>query len=132
MLANFLLDVIMLRQGRSVGETPILMHNLKLVKSSEVKDWKKFLLFNVQPGDYIFSPDIAKDMFSEITRQTQILDTLYLAVKRDPFNLALFWRHVDFFASMKGWFSETGLRATFKKDLFLRLWYARASIIAHK
>ena len=108
------------------------MHNLKLVKSSEVNDWKKFLLSNVQPGDYIFSHDIAKNMFSEITRQTQILDTLYLAVKRDPFNLELFWRHMDFFSSMKNWFSETGLRATFKKDLFLRLWYARGSIVAHK
>lgn len=124
MLADFLLDTLMLRQGCLVGETPALMHQLKLLESREHATWKKFLYLNVQPGDYIFPHDIANVMASEITRELRILDTVKSAVGRDQFNMELFGNHVDFFTTMQTWFpgDQDGSRAPIGQDSVLRHW----------
>ena len=118
MLSDFLMDVLLLHQGRSVDETAIIMHWLQLSGATEIRDWHSFLLGHVKPGDYVF-PHNARDIMADgLARRLRMIETLHPALLNDQFNMDLSHRHGAIFLATKDRVAKIGKEG----DQFLRRW----------
>lgn len=118
MLADFLMDVLLLHQGRNVDETAIIMHSLKLSGETEIQDWESFLFAHVQPGDYVFPHDAGEIMTQGLSRRLRMIETLHPALVNDQFNMELSRRHGAIFLAAQNCIAKFGKEA----DQFLRHW----------
>lgn len=98
MISDFLVDVLMLRQGSKVDEISASLHALKLLDSS-CFSWKAFLLLNVERSDYIFDFDLRVRIQREICTQFRAMTEF--AKTLDDFNLRLAVKQTTFLTTME-------------------------------
>jgi len=119
MLSDFLMDVLLMHQGRGVCETAILMHWLKISEPMEIHDWRAFLFQHVEPGDYIFSHDARDIMVEGLARRLRMINTLNPALEKDEYNHEMARRYGTMFLKTRG----RMVHSIKDQDQFLRRWY---------
>jgi hypothetical protein len=125
MFADFLLDVLLLRQGRKVSETAMHLHGFcgNSCKNLFIDNWETFIKSSVSPGDYIFSSDVRQLMLESLDNQLNIMSKIKPPLKEDVFNYELTQRHETMLTSARKWLSNAFLGMGENNDRFLRLWY---------
>lgn len=122
MFADFLFDVLLLRQGRRISETALHLHGLRSQKNHFVENWDSFIKAVVSPGDYIFSNDARQQMLDALDNQMKIISKIKTAVKEDVFNQEITQRQELMLTSARKWLSNADVGLNETNDRFLRLW----------
>lgn len=119
MMKDFLMDVLLLHQGRNVSETAIILHGIKLTEPSQIKDWHAFLLEHVEPGDYVL-PNNARDiMINGLTRRLRMIEMFNSSKMCDFYNTELSRRYGPIFLAMM---RHVKSEVPKYEDSFLREW----------
>lgn len=125
MFSDFLMEVLLLRQGRKISETEAMIHKMSLPQEqSFVGSWETFLKTVVKPGDYIFTFDARNKMIEAVDSLLDTIDRVKREITQNPFNYELSWRQEVVLSNARCFIASDDRWLTSDSDRFLRLWSA--------